>query len=135
MGEQISSSVDEGLNETIEGVAEYHDISKSRAIELLLQEGVRAREMRYRFEQLDAKLDLLIESLGGEPVAPEAVNERFEAVSERGLPGGLSGVDLADNPFPYFQSTGNFPDRSDEEAEIRQAVINERDAVERTDET
>lgn len=133
MGERISSYVDENLNETVEAVAEYHDIPKSRAVELLLREGVQAREMRYRFEQLDAKLDVLIESLGGEPVATEAVEERFAAVSERALPGGVTGVDLADSPLPYFQAAGNLPDRSDEEAEVREAVIDEREAVEGTE--
>jgi hypothetical protein len=130
MGEQISSMVDEDLNATIEAVAEYHDIPKSRAIELLLREGVQARELRYRFEQMDAKLDILIESLGGEPVAREAVSERFETVSDRELPAGVVGVDLVDNPMPYFQSAGDLPDRTDDEATLREALLDERDMVE-----
>jgi hypothetical protein len=130
MGERIGAMVDEDLNEILEAVAEYHDIPKSRAVELLLREGVQAREMRYRFEQLDAKLDVLIENLGGEPFAADAVEERFAAVSERGLPGGVSGVDLTDRPFPYFQSAGDLPDRSAEEAEVRAAVVDERETIE-----
>lgn len=135
MGERISSYVDEDLDVTIEAVAEYHDIPKSRAVELLLREGVRAREMRYRYEQMDAKLDFLIESLDGESVPKEAVKERFETVSERELPADVVGVDLADSPLPFFQSVGNFTDRSDEEAKIRQAVIAEREAIERDTDT
>lgn len=130
MGERISSYVDVDLVETIEAVAEHHDISSSKAIELLLVEGTRAREMRYRYEQLDAKLDLLIESLGGEPVAAEAVEERFEKVAQRRLPGGVSGVELADSPAPIFQSAGPFPDRLDEEQALYEAILKEREAVE-----
>jgi hypothetical protein len=130
MGERISSYVDGSLLNTIEAVAEHHDISNSKAIEVLLVEGVRAREMRYRYEQLDAKLDVLIESLGGEPVAAEAVEERFKRVAERGLPGGLGDVDLTDSPTPYFQSAGNIPDRTDEEDDLHEIVIKEREAVE-----
>jgi hypothetical protein len=86
--------------------------------------------MRYRYEQLDAKLDVLIESLGGEPVAAEAVEERFERVARRGLPGGVTGVDLADSPAPYFQAAGTIPDRADEEQEVYEIVLEEREAVE-----
>lgn len=130
MGERISSYVDGDLVETIEAVAEHNDISSSKAIELLLVEGVRAREMRYRYEQLDAKLDVLIESLGGEPVAAEAVEERFEQVAQRGLPGGVSGAELADSPAPIFQSGGDIPDRTDEEEALHERVLKEREAVE-----
>jgi hypothetical protein len=130
MGERISSYVGEDLVDTIVAVAEHHDISTSKAIELLLREGVQAREMRYRYEQLDAKLDVLIESLGGEPVAAEAVEERFERVARRGLPGGVTGVDLADSPTPYFQAAGNIPDRADEEQEVYEIVLEEREGVE-----
>jgi hypothetical protein len=130
MGERISSYVDDSLLDTIEAVAEHHDISNSKAIVLLLVEGTRAREMRYRYEQMDAKLDILIESLGGEPVAAEAVEERFERVAERGLPGGLGGVELADSPAPHFHSAGGIPDRTDEEDELHEIVLEEREAVE-----
>lgn len=134
MGERISSFVDEDLNQTIEAVAEYHDIPKSRAVELLLREGVQAREMRFRFEQLDAKLDILIESLGGQPVAKEAVEERYQRVLERGLPGGVSGVDMADTPVPYFQAAGDLPDCEQEERRLLERLRTEREAVEDTDE-
>jgi hypothetical protein len=130
MGERIGAYVGEELVSTIEAVAEHHDISNSKAIELLLVEGVQAREMRYRYEQLDAKLDVLIESLGGEPVAAEAVEERFEQVAERGLPGGVTGVDLTDSPAPYFQSAGTIPDRTGEEEHLHEIVLKEREAVE-----
>ncbi|WP_202911825.1 hypothetical protein [Natrialba swarupiae] len=64
-----------GKSTIIEAVAEYHGVRKSRAVELLLREGVQAREMRFRFEQLDAKLDVLSESLGGQPLAEDAGEE------------------------------------------------------------
>jgi len=133
MGERISSYVGKDLVTTIVAVAEHHDISNSKAVELLLREGVQAREMRYRYEQLDAKMDVLIESLGGEPVAAEAVEERFEQVAERGLPAGVTGVDLIDSPTPYFQAAGDIPDRADEEKELHEIVLKEREAVEGSD--
>lgn len=127
--------VDEDLNATIEAVAEYHDISKSRTIELLLREGVQARELRYRFEQMDAKLDLLVESLGGDYVLGETVEDRFETVSKRELPADIVGVELANKPFPYFRSASDYPDRSDEEASIRESVLAERRDIEGENET
>ena len=65
--------------------------------------------------------------------ATDAVEDRFEAVSERSLPAGVAGVELADSPLPYFQSAGSYPDRSDEEAVVRDQVFDERDAVRKTD--
>lgn len=133
MGDRISAMVDEDLNAIIDTVADYHDISKSQAVELLLREGVHAREMRYRYEQMDAKLDHLIDNLGVGSTATDAVEDRFETVSERSLPAGVAGVELADSPLPYFQSAGSYPDRSDEEAVVRDQVFDERDAVRKTD--
>lgn len=129
MGERISAMVNEDLDVIIEAVAEHHSISKSSAIELLLREGVQAREMRYRFEQLDAKLDHLLENLGTSTNVASTVEERFETVTDRPVPAGVSGVELADSPLPYFQSAGSYPDRSDEEAAVRESVINEREWV------
>jgi len=129
MGDQISAMVDEDLNSVLEAMAAHHDIPKSRVIELLLREGVHAREMRYRYEQMDAKLDHLIDSLNVGSTATDAVEDRFETVSERSLPAGVAGVELADSPLPYFQSAGSYPDRSDEEAVVRDQVLDERDAV------
>ncbi|PHQ43741.1 hypothetical protein Z052_02395, partial [Halorubrum sp. C191] len=97
--------------------------------ELLLREGVHARQMRYRYEQMDAKLDHPINNLGVGSSATYAVEDRFETVSERSLPAGVAGVELADSPLPYFQSAGSYPDRSDEEAVVRDQVLDERDAV------
>ncbi len=129
MGDQISAMVDEDLNSILEAMAKHHDIPKSRVIELLLREGVHAREMRYRYEQMDAKLDHLIDSLNVGSSATDAVEDRFETVSERSLPAGVAGVELADSPLPYFHSAGSYPDRSDEEAAVRDQVFDERDAV------
>lgn len=131
MGERISAMVSEDLDVIIEAVAEHHSISKSSAIELLLREGVQAREMRYRFEQLDAKLDHLLENLGTSTTVANTVEDRFETVSERPMPAGVSGVELADSPLPYFQSAGSYPDRSDEEESVRDQVRDEREAVEK----
>ena len=125
--------IDEDLDVIIESVADYHDIPRSRAVEPLLREGVQAREMRYRYEQMDAKVDYLIDNLGVGSTATDAVEERFETVSDRSLPAGVSGVELADSPLPYFQSAGSYPDRSDEEAMVRDQVLDERDAVETAD--
>ncbi|MFD1635324.1 hypothetical protein ACOZ4L_16525 (plasmid) [Haloplanus ruber] len=125
----ITSRVDSDVAATIESVAEYHDISESRAVELLLREGLHARAQRYRMEQLDAKMDILIESLGGEPVAREAVKERFEQVTDRGLPEATFAVDLEEQPHPFFQSTGDFTDRSAEEAVILRDLLDEREDV------
>lgn len=129
MKESITAKIDGNLDLIIEAVAEHHDISKSRTIELLLREGVNAREMRYRLEQMDAKIDILIESLGGEPIAREAVEERFETVTERGLPEAVAGVDLANEPLPFFRSTGDYPDRSREEESLKDALASEREAI------
>lgn len=129
MGENISSHVDEELNQLIESVAEYHNIPKSRAIELLLREGAHAWEMRLRFEQLDAKLDVLLNNLGGGADATEEVTERLETVMDRGLPGGTTGVDLADQPHPYFLSESELLDRPDDLA--LESVLAERDSIER----
>jgi len=107
MGDQISAMVDGDLNSILEAMAKHHDIPKSRVIELLLREGVHAREMRYRYEQMDAKLDHLIDSLNVGSTATDAVEDRFETVSERSLPAGVAGVELADSPLPYFQSAGD----------------------------
>ncbi|QAU11381.1 hypothetical protein EKH57_00430 (plasmid) [Halorubrum sp. BOL3-1] len=125
--------IDEDLDAIIESVADYHDIPRSRAVELLLRKGVQAREMRYRFEQLDAKLDHLIDNLGVGSTATDAVEERFGTVSDRSLPADVSGVELADSPLPYFRSAGDYPDRSDEEATVRDQVLDERDAIETAD--
>ncbi|WP_420191959.1 hypothetical protein [Haloplanus salinarum] len=129
----ITSRVDSDLAARIESVAEYHDISESRAVELLLREAMNARSLRYRMEQLDAKMDIMIESLGGEPVAREAVSERFETVTKRGLPEAASGVDLAEQPHPFFQSTGDYTDRSEEEQSFVEELVAERDVIERAD--
>jgi antitoxin component of RelBE/YafQ-DinJ toxin-antitoxin module len=133
MKESISARVDNDLAAIIESVAAYHDIPKSRAIELLLREALNSRALRYRMEQLDAKMDIMIESLGGEPVAREAVSERFETVSKRGLPEAASGVDLAEQPHPFFRSTGDYTDRSEEEKSFVEELVAERDAIERAD--
>ena len=129
MGQQIGSYIDDDLYQLIEAIAEYHDIPTSRVVELLLREGVQARNLRYRFEQLDAKLDVFIESLGGEHAAEETVEQRLKKVGERGLPAGVTGVDLADKPLPIFQAGGELPDRSMDELDV-QRLLGERDAVE-----
>jgi len=130
MGHRIGAMVDEDLNSILEAMANHHDIPKSRVIELLLREGVQAREMRYRFEQLDAKLDHLLENLGTSTTVANTVEDRFETISERPMPAGVSGVELADSPLPYFQSAGGYPDRSDEEETVRDQVRDERETVE-----
>jgi len=128
MSKTICAHVNEELEAHIESLAEYHDISKSNAIKLLLLEGIRAREMRLRFEQLDAKLDVLIENLGGEQVAEKKIEDRLDRVLDRGLPGDLYG--LKSKPHPFYQPASDTPDRSSEEEAVKQQLLDERDQIE-----
>lgn len=128
MSGTISTYVDDALEEQIETFAEYHDISTSKAMKILLVEGVRAREMRLRFEQMDAKLDALVESLAGEQIVAEAVKARFERVLDRGVAADL--YDIKDEPHPFYQSASEIPDRSNEEAELLEKFLDERETLE-----
>jgi len=52
---KISGYIDDDLHNLMEEIAEYHDIPMTRVSELLLREGVNAREQRVKLEQLDVK--------------------------------------------------------------------------------
>lgn len=110
MGQNISGYVDDDLAELIEDIAEHHDIPRNRVHEILLREGVQAREMRLRMVQLEAKLDLILESFAEEENAKDAIDEQIGKAMALPIPEGTTGVDLADEPYPAFQSMGIRPD-------------------------
>lgn len=110
MGTKISGYVDDELAGLLEDIADHHDIPKTRALELLLREGVQAREHRLRLVQLEAKLDLLLESFAEEENAKTAVEDQVSEAMQTAVPQGTTGVDLVEEPHPAFQSLGIRPD-------------------------
>lgn len=110
MSEKISGYVDDELNSLIDAMAEHHDISRSRVIELLLREGVNARETRLRLVQMEAKLDLMVESFAEQDSAKERIQEQMAEAIDTPTPDGTTGTDLVDEPLPAFQSIGIRPD-------------------------
>ena len=110
MGQKLSGYIDDELYDLIEALAEHHDIPKSRAHELLLREGVQARNHRLRLVQLEAKLDLIIDAFAEEENAKENIKQQMQDAMQLPIPDGTTGVDLVDEPFPAFQSLGIRPD-------------------------
>lgn len=116
MTERISSYVSEQTGTLIEDLADHHDISESRAIQLLIREGIIAREHRLRLERLDAKLDIILELVGGNEQTEERISERLEAVTDYPFPDSTFDADLADTPHPLFRSPNLLGTEFDEDA-------------------
>ena len=104
--ERVSGTVNDELYSLLEEIGDYHDIPMSRVIELLLREGVNAREQRCKLEQLDAKLDVMINRFGVD--IDDEISERKKQVSGYPLVDGTTGADIdtKNEPHPFFQLTG-----------------------------
>jgi len=108
MPEKISGYVSDEMYEIIEEMRDHHDISEAKAISILLKEGVVAREMRYKLEIMDAKMDMMIESLGGEHGIAEKVGERLTEMKGDRLPETVSETDIEVEPLPEYQSNSEY---------------------------
>ncbi|NGM71377.1 hypothetical protein G6M89_20665 [Natronolimnobius sp. AArcel1] len=113
MSRNISSHVPDDVAAGIDAIAEYHDISASKAILLILLEGFHAREMRYRQEIIDAKLDVFIENFGVEEETQNKVESRLSEISNRSIPESTLGMELMDEPHPMLGPAGNLPSLPD----------------------
>lgn len=110
MGQKISGYVEDELGDLISAMAEFHNVPEARIVELLLREGAHSRDLRLRILQVETKLDLILDSFAEEENAKELMREQVPAALGVPLPDGTTGVDLVDEPFPAFQSTGIRPD-------------------------
>ncbi|WP_277543711.1 hypothetical protein [Haloarcula laminariae] len=119
MSQKISGYVDDELDDLIEAMSDHHGISRSRVIELLLREGANARETRLRIVQLEAKLDLIVESFAEQDAAKDKVREQMTELIDLPTPDGTTGTDLVEAPVPEFQSLGIRPDEWDTSTDTR----------------
>ncbi|MDB9234942.1 hypothetical protein [Halorubrum ezzemoulense] len=107
MPTHISGYIADELADLIDEMADHHDISRNRVIELLLREGVNNRHQRIRMEQMDLKVQKMLVGLGVEQDGKfqEELAELSEEVGNMPLPEGTTGVDLV-TPHPYFGGGG-----------------------------
>lgn len=100
MGERLSTYVDEEETaEFIDDFADHHDISRSKAISILIHEGIDNRNLRYHLEVIDAKVELLLETLGEENRISEKVTERLAKTKGKKLPTGSEPEKMRDRPM------------------------------------
>lgn len=111
MGKRISGYVSDELGEQIEAIAEHHDVPRNRIVEMLLQQGMSNWDARVRILQLEAKLDLIVDSFAEEENAKERMREQMDEALELPLPDGAVIDDIADEPYAAFQSLGIRPDK------------------------
>lgn len=110
MGHRISGYVSDELGEQIEAMAEHHDVPRNRIVEMLLKQGMSNWDARVRILQLEAKLDLMVESFAEEENAKERMEEVMEEALELPLPDGAVLDDVEGEPYQAFQSLGIRPD-------------------------
>jgi hypothetical protein len=110
MGKRISGYVSDELGEQIEAIAEHHDVPRNRIVEMLLQQGMSNWDARVRILQLEAKLDLIVDSFAEEENAKERMREQMDEALELPLPDGAVIDDISGEPYAAFQSLGIRPD-------------------------
>lgn len=110
MGKRISGYVSDELGEQIEAIAEHHNVPRNRIVEMLLQQGMSNWDARVRILQLEAKLDLIVDSFAEEENAKERMQAQMDEALELPLPDGAVIDDIADEPYAAFQSLGIRPD-------------------------
>lgn len=104
MGEnRITGYLKPKLREEIEAFADHHDISRSKAVSILLGRGLGSWESTVRQIRIEAKLDVLIEAFAERDLAEEKIKERFENEPVAVLSDGEI-VELSDEPNPLFNS-------------------------------
>lgn len=103
MGENaITIRPDDQIFEFICSLADYHDTSRSQAAQLLILEGFHSREQRLRFEQLNTKVNLLLENSGLDELVEDDLEEDFAEILGTSPPAERLALDLADRPHPAF---------------------------------
>ena len=107
MPTKISGYVADELADLIDEIADYHDIPKTRAHELLLREGVNNRHQRIKMEQINIKVERMLVEFGIDPDGEfsEEIKAQTEEIGNMPLPEGTTGVDLV-TPHPYFGGDG-----------------------------
>lgn len=97
---QLQGYPSDDVYNAIESIAEHHDISMSKAVCLVLEEGLAARSRRVAAARVELKLDRLIDNMGFD-VDQEQIQREAEAQVNLGTPiGGIDTDQLADEPAP-----------------------------------
>ena len=109
MTDRVTGYFSSELHEEIKTFADHHDISKSKALSILVGRGLGSWESTVRQIRLEAKLDVLIEAFAEQKLAKEKIKERFENEPTAVLADGEI-VELADEPNPLFNSNVIQPD-------------------------
>ncbi|WP_123623340.1 hypothetical protein [Halorubrum sp. CSM-61] len=111
MPTKISGYVADELADLIDEIADYHDIPKTRAHELLLREGVNNRHQRIKMEQINIKLERMLREFGinSNMEFSREIAEQSKKIGNMPLPEGTTGVDLV-TPHPYFGGDGWYHD-------------------------
>lgn len=110
MGQKVSGYVDDETAEYIDAIAEHYGLAKTKVMALLIREGIQARTHRIRLEQLNAKLDVLMEGYAAEDEAREAIRDQWQSAADVDLPGSVFASGSVKEPFPAFQSPGLQPE-------------------------
>ncbi|MFC6751924.1 hypothetical protein [Halorubrum tibetense] len=114
MPTKISGYVADELADLIDEIADYHDIPKTRAHELLLREGVNNRHQRIKMEQINIKVERVLREIdvNTDGEFGEEIEAQSEKIGNMPLPEGTTGVDLV-TPHPYFGGDGWYHDPED----------------------
>jgi hypothetical protein len=104
----FSAHIKEEYDEQIEELADNLEISKNKALNMILSTGLSNWEAEIRIAQLESKIDLIIESFAEEENAKERMKEAMEEFHEKkSLDGSTKSVN---EPTEAMQSIGITPD-------------------------
>jgi hypothetical protein len=102
MPERVSTYLEEDTLALIREIADHHDISRSKAVQLLVREGISNRSLRYQYELLDAKMDRILLELGIDNIDDEIAQDRYEFALKNTTPESTLDTEFADTPQPEF---------------------------------
>jgi len=108
---KITAYVDEDYLKQIENLSDNLDITESKAANIILASGLSNWETEIKIVQLEAKLDLIIESFAEEEDAKERMKEAVREFNEKksmDIP-----IDDTDEPTDAMKSIGITPDSWD----------------------
>ena len=111
---QISGYVADEPADLIDEIADHHDISRNRVLELLLREGVNNRHQRIKIEHINIKVERGLREIAVDTDGEfgEEIEAQSEKIGNMPLPEGTTGVDLV-TPHPYFGGDGWYHDPED----------------------